>query len=533
MARPQSCSWIAGLADIFSEPYLSRYREGISQHCLDAETLGALTFDQLGELGVAMGHRQKLLTFARSQRSEGTADVLALSSSAGYLATSSTWEDLADVFNSALAEEYESAIRHHCLDPAQVTRLNDDGLRELGIRIGHREKLLEVAESLELMKKSRVKMRRNSEKLRRSFAEKSVIVHSIKVSGGLEWVDCNGSSPNYEQFLKEMQYIVTTYGFPDEFGRLFLNKGPMPFVDIKGRGAMVGLLLRLPDLTGVEGSSMTMITNRLVVLISLSDNLVVTYHKNEIETLHALRRDLPKEPQLGMGMLLESILKEAMRSYDAAITCLREHMDSINSHNTDEVMAVLILTSVREKANVFKRCVTGSSSALEETAALKTFADVSSHIRAVCDRLHTIESVCDEVQGNALASVDLNIAMSEFRSSRNLKIFTYLTILTQPISVATSWYGMNWTSMSELNSAYGYQIFAPVIWLVATSILAYILYREWRTIVACRKARQSGLAKVYDPQNLLVTKTISWPMQTTARLESPRNVDDVALLPTT
>ena len=243
-AIPDDPLWVAGLADIFSEPYLSRYREGIRQHCLDADTLAALTFDQLGELGIAMGHRQKLLAYARSQRTDEAKEVTNLSSS-GYFTNNSTWEDLSDVFSPALAEEYESAIRRHCLDPAQVARLNDDGLRELGIRIGHREKLLGVAENLELMKKSRVKMRRNSEKLRRSFAEKSVIVHPVKC-GGLEWVDCLGTSPTYEQFLQEMQYVVATYGFPDEFGRLFLNKGSMPFADIKGRGAMVGLLLRLP-----------------------------------------------------------------------------------------------------------------------------------------------------------------------------------------------------------------------------------------------------------------------------------------------
>ncbi|CUG89024.1 CorA metal ion transporter, putative [Bodo saltans] len=79
----------------------------------------------------------------------------------------------------------------------------------------------------------------------------------------------------------------------------------------------------------------------------------------------------------------------------------------------------------------------------------------------------------DEIAHNALASIDLIIALSEFNSNTNMKTFTYMTILLQPVTVATSWYGMNWGNMPELEYENSYFYFTGITWFVSFAVFAY------------------------------------------------------------
>ena len=424
---------------------------------------------------------------------------------------SDKWEDeLTDSFPEPFAQEYIASLRFHCMNLRDVMKCTRDDLRELGVRMGHRAKLLEAAEAYDsrmarLDAKEMRQMRRQSSasvlgafdsmdfthvfdatsrsnsnaKLRSEGLKKNSTIRTVVTkSPEVEWVDCSGSSPSLEVFLSDIRNKIAAYGFPRSFGRFFLDNKPMPFADAEGT-LVVGLLLRLPDLDNPDGTSVTVITNRLVLLLAVDEGLILTYHRCELEMLADFRDtwEVSEFRTADLGAMLEAVLRRALRTYEIAVGVLREAMDRA-AGETDEVQAVHKFTLIQKKASIYNRCAKGSINALEDAAAMEHCEGLRVHLKGMCDRLRTVQSLCDELEGNALSSVDLNIALAEFRSSTNLKIFTYITILSQPISVATSWFGMNFDAMNELHNPDAYRIFVPTVLVGSALLCMFLVVRE-------------------------------------------------------
>jgi hypothetical protein len=105
------------------------------------------------------------------------------------------------------------------------------------------------------------------------------------------------------------------------------------------------------------------------------------------------------------------------------------------------------------------------------------------YLKNITDGLSTVSSMSDEIAQNTIASVDLTIAISSFNSSGNLKNFTFMSILFQPVAIGTGWYGMNWSNMPELEFENGYYLFAGLVWAVAIIIFAkFYLVDVWDSI---------------------------------------------------
>ncbi|CUF45641.1 metal ion transporter (CorA), putative, partial [Bodo saltans] len=416
-------------------------------------------------------------------------------------------------------EEYIESFNRQCLRVRQLTKLTTPEFQELGIRIGHRVELVNLAEEFVMKMSKRAalverKRRRQAllmrpdgqhDELEGSICQStprnalsrqntglpssgSLSIQAMRNSEGVEWISITGWCPTLEKFLYETSDVLTCYGFPvSAFHRFFFDNKPMPFVEFGSsfsEGPLVGLLLRVPDITNTNGSSVTVITNRLVILISTDENLIISFQRMVLDTGEQpfmQEWEEKRHDHCDVGNVLERMMRKQLRLYEIAVGSLRDTMDQALSL-TDEVVTVQQLTLVMKKASVFKRCATASRIALEELLQRPVYDLIAQDVRTVCDRYRTVESLCEELETNALSSIDLNIALAEFRSSTNLKIFTYITIVAQPVCVATGWYGMNFTVMPELEDPNAYYIFAGVVWFCAFAFLGLFLIREHRLL---------------------------------------------------
>jgi hypothetical protein len=455
------------------------------------------------------------------------------------------WEAcITESFEAPYNEEYLAATRKQCLKVRQIVKLTTAEFQELGIRIGHRAELVDVAEEfvMRMTKRAAIverRRRRQSLLLRRdsnggiqrdtalqlnfdamsrsAFSRRAnhaagvpasdasnsgLSVHPLKNAEGVEWISITGWCPTLGKFLSETSDVLTCFGFPiATFHRLFFDNKPMPFVEFGSSfcdGPLVGLLLRVPDITNQDGSSVTVITNRLVVLMSVDENLIISFQRTILDTSEPSLLQEWKEGRhdaCDLGLVLERLLRKQLRLYELAVNMLRDTMDEALGL-TDEVLAVKRLTLVMKKASVFKRCATASRASLEDLLSRPIYDLLAHNIRTVCDRFRTLES---------LSSVDLNIALAEFRSSTNLKIFTYITIIAQPIALATGWYGMNFY-MPEFHNEDAYYIFTPVVWACSIGFLAIILWRErWLLRLRGGTKQKTGAAGEGEDANRLVS----------------------------
>jgi Mg2+ and Co2+ transporter CorA len=341
------------------------------------------------------------------------------------------------------AEKYTERFRgEYLVSLDDVATLTEDHHRELGVAIGHRNILRRCTNELSM---------------------------SQKLMNSIEWVSLTGKHRTLRSFLEEISCVRKSLELPEAFDRLFQDNRPMPFVETIDDSDAFGLLLRVPDIVGNLGASVNTITNRVCIMVNDERNAVVTYHRCNHNIFEDLRREWDVELRHhhgGMERFFEVVTKCIVRSFHGAIGILQGEMDALETldsevffreNHIDDTARVRRLSEIAKKSGVYKRCSDANIEALEELG--DTIPWISPSVKAARNGFISVSSMNEELASNALALIDTIIAMSEFSSSRNLRVFTWLSIFFQPITVATSWYGMNWRVMPELESPNGYFIF--------------------------------------------------------------------------
>jgi magnesium transporter len=75
------------------------------------------------------------------------------------------------------------------------------------------------------------------------------------------------------------------------------------------------------------------------------------------------------------------------------------------------------------------------------------------------------------------STMQLYLSISANRTSEVVKVLTLFTVITTPVIVIPTWYGMNFKHMPELNWVWGYPI---VMILTVLSTLGCVLYFKRR-----------------------------------------------------
>lgn len=95
----------------------------------------------------------------------------------------------------------------------------------------------------------------------------------------------------------------------------------------------------------------------------------------------------------------------------------------------------------------------------------------------LAETAESLESMLQELQENSMSSISMQVALDGFHSSRNTQVFTYISVVCQPITLATGWYGMNFVNMPELEMEYAYFIFAACAFALACLLCAWLVQR--------------------------------------------------------
>ncbi|MEO6569101.1 MAG: CorA family divalent cation transporter, partial [Opitutaceae bacterium] len=100
------------------------------------------------------------------------------------------------------------------------------------------------------------------------------------------------------------------------------------------------------------------------------------------------------------------------------------------------------------------------------------------YFRDLRDNLLRIEGSAAGFADQILISFDLYLSKSDYEANQGIKTLTALTAITLPVTIISTWYGMNFEHMPELHSKYGY-----LICFIVTVVLTAIVW-SW-----CRRKR--------------------------------------------
>jgi len=100
------------------------------------------------------------------------------------------------------------------------------------------------------------------------------------------------------------------------------------------------------------------------------------------------------------------------------------------------------------------------------------------YYRDVYDGLFHIGELAHGYMDSLSGILQIYLNMSANRTSEIVKVLTMITIITTPMTLIASWYGMNFKGMPEIDHQHGY-VFAIVLTLITTG-LTFIYFRQKR-----------------------------------------------------
>lgn len=222
--------------------------------------------------------------------------------------------------------------------------------------------------------------------------------------------------------------------------------------------------------------------------IILGDRFLITLTEKQTDVLNPIRERLNKPSskmrQRGSDYLAYAILDSVVDHYFLSLAHVDQSLENLEDELLTEPTATTIsniqkikremalmrktIWPMREIINRFRR---SDSPLLEESTQVFAY-DVYDH---TVQAIETVESFRDITSG----MIDIYLSTMNQKMNEVMKLLTIVATIFVPLTFITSLYGMNFTNMPELNSAYGYPFVLLFMALTAIAMLWYFKRKHW------------------------------------------------------
>lgn len=212
--------------------------------------------------------------------------------------------------------------------------------------------------------------------------------------------------------------------------------------------------------------------------------MVVDIRDSDGSTQQAFKAALVRFPprSLTIGKLVFAFL-DAMIEGDGKILedkefALSEGEEQILCNRADDSFIAFLLAERRRLLlwrNYYAQLIDTGKALEEDENSLFTPSDLR-YFKIFTDKAERLEGSVRALYEQLIQLREAYQAMLDLRLDSVMKIFTVLSALFLPLTLITSWYGMNFKSMPELSWRYGY-LFVTVL-CFAVAILLIIFFKK-------------------------------------------------------
>ncbi|MEO7412569.1 MAG: magnesium/cobalt transporter CorA [Opitutaceae bacterium] len=210
----------------------------------------------------------------------------------------------------------------------------------------------------------------------------------------------------------------------------------------------------------------------------LGKDYLVTFHRSSLRSVQtAMDRCVKNTGVIARGpdRLAHQVLDLLIDNYQPVMDELRAEIEEIEATVLAKTAASLIpdLLHVRSDIALLREIVRPQRDVINRLAHgdSKMIRGVMlPYFRDLRDNLLRIEGSAAGFADQILISFDLYLSKSDYEANQGIKTLTALTAITLPVTIISTWYGMNFEHMPELYSRYGYLI-CFIVTVVLTSIV--------------------------------------------------------------
>ena len=219
----------------------------------------------------------------------------------------------------------------------------------------------------------------------------------------------------------------------------------------------------------------------------LGKNFLVTFHETPMRSVQFTEErclkstvHIARAPDRVAHTLLDSIVE----NYKPA---LEELSLEIGDLETEALAAPTRATLNRilqiKKEVLHLRQIIGPQREVLARFARGEFKLIRAHLvpyyRDVYDRLFHISELSQSYMDSLTGLLQVYLNMSSNQTGEVVKLLTMITVITTPLMMVGTWYGMNFQGMPELHWTYGYPIAASVTLLSTTATYIFFKRRGW------------------------------------------------------
>jgi len=228
--------------------------------------------------------------------------------------------------------------------------------------------------------------------------------------------------------------------------------------------------------------------NTTEIDLFLGRNFLVSFHRKPLRPIQAaIDRCLrnPSTPVRGPDRFAHTLLDLMVEAYQPVLNELRRELEAIEEGVLRDMPASKLfprVASLRKRFSALRQIVRPQreiASVLSSGANRLIRPVIVPYLRDLTEDLSRIEAQASAWADQLILSFRVYLNKSNHEANTGIRVITAITALTIPVTLVSSWWGMNFERMPELASRFGY-VGAWALTLTGTvAILFYLRRRNW------------------------------------------------------
>ncbi len=289
------------------------------------------------------------------------------------------------------------------------------------------------------------------------------------------WVDL--SAPSEEEIKFILEYVF-------QFHPLAIEDcvADCPLPKLEAYEDYLYLVMHAVDYTQAQTLSTTELD------LFLGKNFLVTFHRAPLKPVEIARERLQKNTaQLvrGPDRFAHTILDQLVDAYRPTLDAIRDQIETLEESVMQNIKADELfprVVALRKQLSQLRQIVRPQREIAYELSLGKhklIRAVLVPYLRDLAEELGRMETHAIAWSDQLILSFRLYLNKSSHEANTGIRVLTGITALSFPSLLISSWYGMNFERMSELNQPHAY---ATAIFLNLTltgTILLFMKKKKW------------------------------------------------------
>jgi magnesium transporter len=219
----------------------------------------------------------------------------------------------------------------------------------------------------------------------------------------------------------------------------------------------------------------------------LGKNFLVTYHNVPIKSVVVTEEqatrgaiNIARAPDRVAYNLLDSIVDNYKPALDELALQIAElEQEALQSPTKDTLNKILQV----KKEVLHLRQIIGPQREVLARFARGEFKQIRPHIvpyyRDVYDALFHISELAQNYTDSLTGILQVYLNMSSNQTGEVVKLLTLITVITTPLMMVGTWYGMNFHDMPELSWKHGYWVAFVTVFITTALTFWYFKKKKW------------------------------------------------------